>query len=103
MSKTKKFIIIIMPILVAICILFLVRFFSLVNVTFDAGLGEFTNGESKIVVKAEKGDLLEDVRFEVPKREGYVFVGWANEEGQTATSLLEFIDNETLVAIWQMA
>ncbi|MCR5794143.1 MAG: InlB B-repeat-containing protein [Solobacterium sp.] len=46
-----------------------------VTVTFDAGSGEYENGESVLPVFAKKGSELRTY-VPIPERAGYVFAGW---------------------------
>lgn len=46
------------------------------RMTFDAGKGRFENGEKKLVMDVQKGDLP---AVEAPQRKGYLFAGWDKE------------------------
>ena len=73
-----------------------------IEITFDAGAGRLPD-EIPTIQKIFKGDCLD---LPVPKREGYVFLGWYYGTGVNAgkaTDFTPFMRDVTLTAHWREA
>ena len=58
---------------------FYAKYGKTINVTFDAGIGHFENGDTTYVTKTAAGKEVDSVNPIVPT--GYKFVGWYGDDG----------------------
>ena len=58
---------------------FYAKYGKTINVTFDAGIGHFENGDTTYVTKTAAGKEVDSVNPIVPT--GYKFVGWYDDDG----------------------
>ena len=54
-----------------------------VDITFDAGVGRFEDGESVFVLSIPSGSLITEGDIPTPMRSGYDFRGWYTDEAGT--------------------
>ncbi|MBP5416483.1 MAG: InlB B-repeat-containing protein [Clostridiales bacterium] len=69
------------------------------TIILDANGGNFSNGEELFFDTCDEGDFIVPQFFEEPVREGYVFDGWVNEQGE---DILQMVvdDDVKLIAMW---
>lgn len=95
MDKKKKWFIalIVVIILLLIVILFLLFSHRTYKITFD-----LANGDKAMVIKIKDGDKIELPNE--PKKEGYKFVGWVNQDGRVFTKDVIIDEDIMLTASW---
>lgn len=77
-------------------------FENLVSASFDAGLGEFSNGESTFYAEGDAGDEIPD--FEEPSLTNFKFVGWKlkGADNSTAAEVTRFPEvSAEYEAVWE--
>ena len=69
------------------------------TIILDANGGNFANGEELFFDTCDEGSFYVTQFFEEPVREGYVFDGWVNEQGE---DILQMVvdDDVKLIAMW---
>ncbi len=69
-----------------------------VKVTLDPGEGTIDGKDGERILNAYQGKAIGDLP--VPKREGYIFLGWYDESNTLCNLDSEFETNKTLTAQW---
>ena len=68
-------------------------------ITFDAGEGQFLDGNSSTTWETEAGQYLQMDWVEIPEREGFIFGGWSLDDEYITHYTVED-QSVTFHAIW---